>query len=148
MGSHLIIVSSIPNNSSQRLDIYDLRNKLIAHTQNFAQGLYNLVYEFNGYFALTKDFQLYRLEEKEPQSKIDILLNQDLYPLALNMSQTPATDTNTNLVGSGQLAEIYRKYGDYLYNKGEFDNAMIQYLNTVGWLEPSYVIRKVYLLTM
>lgn len=41
------------------------------------------------------------------------------------------------------LADIHRRYGDHLYVKGDFDRAMQQYLQTLGNLQPSYVIRKV-----
>ena len=38
---------------------------------------------------------------------------------------------------------ILRKYGDYLYQKGDFDTAMQQYLKAIDNTEPSQVIRKV-----
>jgi len=38
---------------------------------------------------------------------------------------------------------IFRKYGDYLYQKGEYDGAMQQYLKAIDNTEPSQVIRKV-----
>ena len=41
------------------------------------------------------------------------------------------------------VAEIYRKFGDHLYNKADYVGAMEQYCKTIGQLEPSYVIRKV-----
>jgi hypothetical protein len=41
------------------------------------------------------------------------------------------------------LADIHRRYGDHLYAKDDFDGAMQQYLQTLGNLQPSYVIRKV-----
>uniref|UniRef100_A0A914NUM0 Uncharacterized protein n=1 Tax=Meloidogyne incognita TaxID=6306 RepID=A0A914NUM0_MELIC len=34
------------------------------------------------------------------------------------------------------------KYGDYLYTKGDFDNAMKQYTETIGHVEPSKIIKK------
>jgi len=37
---------------------------------------------------------------------------------------------------------IFRKYGDYLYQKGDYDTAMQQYLRAVDNTEPSQVIRK------
>jgi hypothetical protein len=40
------------------------------------------------------------------------------------------------------VAEIQRRYGDHLYAKHDYDAAMAQYIATVGFLEPSYVIRK------
>jgi hypothetical protein len=41
------------------------------------------------------------------------------------------------------VADIHRRYGDYLYTKGDFDGAMNQFVKTLGHLQPSYVIRKV-----
>lgn len=35
-----------------------------------------------------------------------------------------------------------RKYGDHLYGKQNYDEAMAQYIRTIGQLEPSYVIQK------
>ncbi len=34
------------------------------------------------------------------------------------------------------------RWGDHLYSKGEYDAAMAQYGETIGQLEPSYVIRR------
>jgi Tfp pilus assembly protein PilF len=38
---------------------------------------------------------------------------------------------------------ILRKYGDYSYQKGDYDAAMQQYLKAIDNTEPSQVIRKV-----
>jgi vacuolar protein sorting-associated protein 11 len=38
---------------------------------------------------------------------------------------------------------IYRRYGDYLYQKQDYDTAMQQYLKAIDNTEPSQVIRKV-----
>jgi hypothetical protein len=43
---------------------------------------------------------------------------------------------------SSPLLDIIR-YGDHLYSKGDYDGAMNQFVKTVGWVQPSYVIRKV-----
>lgn len=44
---------------------------------------------------------------------------------------------------SNSLIDIFKQYGDHLYNKGNYNQAVEQYIKTVGKLEPSYVIRKV-----
>lgn len=41
------------------------------------------------------------------------------------------------------VAEILKKYGDWLYEKGNTVAAMEQYIKTIPHLEPSYVIKKV-----
>lgn len=37
---------------------------------------------------------------------------------------------------------IFRKYGDYLYQKGDYDTAMQQYLRAIDNTEPSQILRK------
>lgn len=39
---------------------------------------------------------------------------------------------------------ILRRYGDHLYQKGDYDTAMQQYLKAIDNTEPSQVIRKVW----
>ena len=38
--------------------------------------------------------------------------------------------------------DIFRQYGDHLYNKGDSSAAIENYIKTIGHLEPSYVIRR------
>ena len=42
------------------------------------------------------------------------------------------------------LIDIFTQYGDHLYGKGDHDGAIDQYIKTIGKLEASYVIRKVW----
>ncbi len=42
----------------------------------------------------------------------------------------------------GILADVQRKHGDHLYSKNDYDAAMAAYVATIGYLEPSYVIRR------
>ena len=44
-----------------------------------------------------------------------------------------------------RIADIHKQYGDHLYNKGDYDGAMAQYIQTIRYVQPSYVIRKVLL---
>ena len=70
------------------------------------------------------------------QQKLEILYQRDLYVLAINLAQKAG-------VSSAQRNTIYRKYGDYLHKKGDFDTAMQQYLKAIDNTEPSQIIRKV-----
>jgi hypothetical protein len=40
------------------------------------------------------------------------------------------------------MAEIFKQFGDHLYAKNEYETATDQYCKTIGFLEPSYVIKK------
>ena len=36
---------------------------------------------------------------------------------------------------------LYQMFGDHLYKKGDYDAAITQYIETIHFVEPSYVIR-------
>ena len=55
--------------------------------------------------------------------------------MAINFAQKAGVD-------AAQRNVILRKYGDYLYKKGDYDTAMQQYLKVIDNTEPSQVIRK------
>lgn len=81
-------------------------------------------------------FQITRYHEKNLQQKLEILYQRNLYILAINLAQKAGIDTLQQNV-------IFRKYGDFLYQKGDYDTAMQQYLRAIDNTEPSQVIRKV-----
>lgn len=64
------------------------------------------------------------------------LINRKAFPEAIEFARLNGCEQSA-------VAEISKKYGDFLYGKGEFDNAMQQYIQTIGHIQASYVIRKV-----
>jgi vacuolar protein sorting-associated protein 11 len=64
------------------------------------------------------------------------LYQRNLYVLAINMAQKAGVDRAHQNV-------ILRKFGDYLYQKQDYDTAMQQYLKAIDNTEPSQIIRKV-----
>ncbi|XP_075046673.1 vacuolar protein sorting-associated protein 11 homolog isoform X2 [Mixophyes fleayi] len=66
---------------------------------------------------------------------VRMLFKKNLYVMAISLAKGQHLD-------SDGLSEIFRQYGDHLYNKGDHDGAIQQYIRTIGKLEPSYVIRK------
>lgn len=87
-------------------------------------------------FGLTV-YQIFRYHEKPFAQKLDILYQRNLYVLAINLAQKAGLD-------SAQQNVILRKFGDYLYQKQDYDTAMQQYLKAIDNTEPSQVIRKVF----
>ena len=69
------------------------------------------------------------------RQKLEILYERNLYILAINLAQKHGVDVIQQNI-------IFRKYGDYLYQKGDYDTAMQQYLRAIDNTEPSQVIRK------
>ncbi|XP_058050899.1 vacuolar protein sorting-associated protein 11 homolog [Ahaetulla prasina] len=122
------------NSDKQILNIYDLGNKFIAYSSVF-DDVVDVLAEWGCLYVLTRDRKLHVLQEKDTQTKLEMLFKKNLFEMAINLAKSHHLD-------SDGLSEIFRQYGDHLYNKGNHDGAIQQYLRTIGKLEPSYVIRK------
>ncbi|KAF8638921.1 hypothetical protein AX17_001834, partial [Amanita inopinata Kibby_2008] len=118
-----------------KVTVFDLENKYVAYSGTFTQGVREVVSQWGHIYILTNDGNLLSLQEKPTAAKLDILYRKSLYLLALNLAKTQGLD-------EASIADIHRQYGDHLYTKGDYDGAMQQYLQTIGHLQASYVIRK------
>lgn len=65
-----------------------------------------------------------------------MLYQRNMFPLALDLAQKAKLDAK-------QQSAIYKRFGDHLYQKADYDNAMVQYIRAIDTTEPSQVIRKV-----
>ncbi|KAI1230668.1 hypothetical protein IHE44_0008543, partial [Lamprotornis superbus] len=126
------------NSDKQVLNIYDLCNKFIAYSSIF-DDIVDVLAEWGSLYVLTRDGTIHALQEKDTQTKLEackfMLFRKNLFEMAINLAKSHHLD-------SDGLSEIFRQYGDHLYNKGNHDGAIQQYIRTIGKLEPSYVIRK------
>jgi vacuolar protein sorting-associated protein 11 len=75
------------------------------------------------------------LLEKDNSFKIETFFKRSFYNEAWRFAK------NQNCQES-LLAEISRLHGDLLYSKSDFSGAIKQYTLTLGFVEPSYVIRR------
>jgi tetratricopeptide (TPR) repeat protein len=133
--SYLVVVSQDSQNlRSNAINIYDRKNKLIVYSENFPT-ITHVVSEWGSVFILTSEHKLYQLEEVDTQSKLEKLYNKHLFSVAINLALSQNYDY-------GSVLDIFRKFGDHLYSKGDYDGAIVQYNKTIGRLEPSYVIRR------
>ncbi|KAF2003206.1 vacuolar protein sorting-associated protein 11 [Amniculicola lignicola CBS 123094] len=121
------------NTSSFTLLNTELR--FVAHQEQLSSQVKALVSEWGDLFVLTMDGKIFRYHEKPFAQKLDILYQRNLYVLAINLAQKAGLD-------SSQQNVILRKFGDYLYQKQDYDTAMQQYLKAIDNTEPSQVIRK------
>ncbi|KAG1721987.1 uncharacterized protein EDB91DRAFT_1175471 [Suillus paluster] len=120
---------------ASKVTVFDMENKVIGYTGMFAEGVREVISEWGNIYILTNNGQLTRLAEKSTSAKLSMLYAKALYPLALSLAQTQHLDEN-------YVADIHRQHGDYLYTKGDWDGAMACYVKTIGWVKPSYVVRK------
>ena len=65
-----------------------------------------------------------------------MLYQRNMFPLAIELASNSGLDAD-------QQSLIFRKFGDHLYQKGDYDGSMVQYIRAIDATEPSQVIRKV-----
>lgn len=75
------------------------------------------------------------LTEKDNSFKIETFFKKSFFNEAWRFAK------NQNCQES-LLAEISRLHGDLLYSKNHYAESIVHYINTLGYVEPSYVIRK------
>ncbi|KAF9438731.1 hypothetical protein BGZ76_005463 [Entomortierella beljakovae] len=127
--------STVSQNDTTRLTIIDTASKFTAYQATFSQGIRSVLCEWGSVYIIENGGKVYRLDEMDTSLKMDMLFKKNMYVLAINMAHNQKYD-------DAIIADIIKKYGDHLYNKGDYDGAIGEYIRTIGRLEPSYVIRK------
>ncbi|XP_051151972.1 vacuolar protein-sorting-associated protein 11 homolog [Andrographis paniculata] len=131
---YLLCVSADQRTGKNTFNIYDLKNRLIAHSIAVKE-VSHMLSEWGNIVLIMADKTVLLVVEKDMESKLDMLFKKNLYTVAINIVQSQKAD-------AAAIADVLRKYGDHLYSKQEYDEAMAQYIHTIGHLEPSYVIQK------
>lgn len=131
---YLLCVTADQRSGGHTFNIYDLKNRLIAHSVA-VKKVSHMLCEWGNIILIMADKSVLCVGEKDMESKLDVLFKKNLYTVAINLVQTQQAD-------AAATAEVLRKYGDHLYSKQDYDEAMAQYIHTIGHLEPSYVIQK------
>ncbi|KAK4776322.1 hypothetical protein SAY86_005010 [Trapa natans] len=131
---YLLCVVADQRNGRNTFNVYDLKNHLIAHS-SVVKEVSHLLCEWGSVILIMTDKTVLCIGEKDMESKLDMLFKKNLYTVAINLVQSQQADASAT-------AEVLRKYGDHLYSKQDYDEAMAQYILTIGYLEPSYVIQK------
>lgn len=143
-GKYLLIVTSNNSNSSSlvlngyleptKIIIVDTEHKLISFSTTISSNVNEIFNLWNDIYLLSTDGILYKIHEKSLDQQIDIVIRRDLYPIAIEIAE--------NNIDISKLLLIKRKYGDYLYEKGETTEAMDQYTQTIQLGKTSEIIKK------
>ena len=132
--NQVVVVSVIKN--QHQVAIYDIDNKFIGFMSTYTQ-VDHVLCEEDSIFILfrnnKKEIIIQKLVEKDTTEKLAILFKKNTYDIAYNLARAEGFEDSF-------VAEISRMQGDHYYNKGDFDNAINCYKQTVGYLEASYVI--------
>jgi vacuolar protein sorting-associated protein 11 len=107
----------------------------IAHQESLTSEVRTILSIWGDIYLLTIDGKLFRYHEKTFPQKLEILYQRNLFMLAIQMARKYRVD-------QVQQNVILRRFGDYLYQKGDYNTAMQQYLQAIENTEPSQIIRK------
>jgi hypothetical protein len=131
---------------SAKVSVFDLSNKFVSYSAVYKHGVQHVIASASpspnntsatipAVHLLLGDSTLIRLSEISTQEKIEALYRKNLYTLAGAVARNEGMDDQ-------DIKEIWSRYGDYLYTKGDFEGSIGQFVKTIGYLQPSYVIRK------
>lgn len=79
--------------------------------------------------------KILKLKEKDNKTKFSIILKRSFYDTALEYAKKLNYDKE-------KISYIHKKHGDHVYIKGDYQKAIEQYIFTINYLDPSYVIQK------
>lgn len=111
----------------------DLR--IVAHTETLISPVRHVFETWGELYTMSEDGKIHRYHEKTLQQRLEMLYQRNMFPLAIELASHSGMDAE-------QQSLIYRRFADHLYQKADFDGAMVQYIRALDTTEPSQVIRK------
>ncbi|CAK7271454.1 Vacuolar protein sorting-associated protein 11 [Sporothrix epigloea] len=109
--------------------------KVVAHSETLLSPVKSIFRIWGSLCVLTLDGKVRMYREKSLRQRLDMLYQRDLYHLAIELARKSKLDRQ-------QQNMIFLRFGDYLYQKASYDEAMAQYIKAIDSTEPSQVIRK------
>jgi tetratricopeptide (TPR) repeat protein len=127
--------------------------RLIAHTESVISPVSAIFQLWGDLYTLRQDgkvtdvppkepqlevahrMQVYKYHEKSLQQRLETLYQRNMYEFAIELAEKSRMDPRQKNI-------IFRKFGDHLYQRGEYDRAMTQYIRAIDSTEPSQVIRR------
>mmetsp|Transcript_11655 Transcript_11655/g.17666 ORF Transcript_11655/g.17666 Transcript_11655/m.17666 type:complete len:1045 (+) Transcript_11655:67-3201(+) len=137
VGRYILVGCMDEKTKRTMITIYDLRNKFISmsHLLPLGDSVRMVLHDGGIAYVVTSSWSLIRFTEKDTSSKLDVLLRRSLYPLAISLAAEEQSDVS-------EVMRLYKMYADHLYKKNDFEGAVTQYCHTIGFVQPSYVIRR------
>lgn len=125
--------SSAPSsrNFLTRLLVLDMNNMHISFSLTIPNLSISHVFTSNTdseAYLLSTDGILYKLHEKPINQQVEIIIQRDLYSIALNLANQYSLSKATKM-------RINKLHGDYLYEKQDFDAAIEKYIDCLPLFE-------------
>lgn len=123
------------------LQIFDPTNKYLSFEMKLNESVLFIAPDdtTGSIYLIFNSKTILKLGEKDLSERIEVLINKNLYNLAENIIIATTSSNNSELL---LRMEIVKLNADHLYDKGHFEEAVQEYVKTIGFLEISYVIKK------
>lgn len=132
--STVLEVEELSQSNANRVIIVDVRNKVVALNIFVSSAVIDIF--LNGpIYLLTSEVLLYRITEKSLTDQLDILFNKELFSFALELADQHSLDPL-------KKQDIHKRYGDWLFKKGQKSEAVEEYTQCLDVVETSEIISK------
>lgn len=133
------ILFVVLEDNTTMLAIYDKVNKFFCYYSQAFSKVMTVCNDGEDIFAFVEigfsQKKIVKLNEKDTKFKFDIFYRRSFFDTALEYAKNSNFDNK-------KISEIYEKYGNHIYNKGDYQKAIEQYIMTINYLDPSTVIQK------
>lgn len=122
---HLLVVESTGDAlfsvATTKITIYDYGHQFIVFSVTLPSTVSQIFKVSGEVRVLCHNGVLYAFKEKSTEDKIKILVQRELFPLAIQLAEE----------GGQNVTTLKRKYAEFLYGKGEYQEAVDMYIEGV-----------------
>ena len=110
------------NSNFFKISIFSLKERLCVFSSVFS-SVHCICHQWNSIciFSGDEELELTRLIESDVDQKLEILFQRNLFDVAISICQEHG-------LGESGLSDVYKRWADYLYNKGEYFQAAEKYI--------------------
>lgn len=120
------------------LAVFDRVNKFFAYYNNSFSKISCLCHDEDNIYAFVENDKgvkhIIKLKEKDNKEKFDTFYKKSFFDTAYEYAKSLNYDRK-------KVSEISRRHAYHLYQKGDYAKAIEQYIMTINYLDPSYVIQ-------
>lgn len=120
------------------LAVFDKKNKFFVYYNSSFTKIANLCCDENSIYAfIEKDGCSYiiKLNEKDNKDKFDSFYKRNFFDLAYDYAKSEGYDKK-------KISEISKRHAEHAYRNGDYEKSIEQFIGTINYLDPSYVIQK------
>ena len=127
------------NNTNSTIQIYDKANNFLLYDNSTKKKIISVCCDSNYIYIFYEESKnkkyITKIKEKDNKKKFEIFYSKNQYDIARDYAEKINCDPS-------KMGEISQRYAEYEYSKGEYEQSIKQYIKTINYLEPNFVIQK------